>query len=244
MIDAQYSHQRLVEIYDANNPWGADTEFYLSLAQQPDLNILDLGCGTGILCHGFADRGHTVIGVDPASAMLAHAEQKPSSKQIQWVEATAQCYRSEQRFDLIVMTGHAFQVLLNQADVMSALQTMRQQLKPNGIIAFESRNPVIDWASKWQQAPDSTLHLTSGSVQQSIRIIETQQNCICFEQSVRFCDEVLLSTSTLGFMNLQQIEQCLVLSGFKIRNLYGDWNKSSFNQVSSKEMIFVAELAT
>ena len=41
---------RLVELYDIENPRGADTDFYLSLAAELDAHrILNLGCGTGLL---------------------------------------------------------------------------------------------------------------------------------------------------------------------------------------------------
>lgn len=243
MIDEHYSQHRLVSIYDANNPWDADTNFYLSLAKQPGLNILDLGCGTGTLCHGFAQNGHIVTGVDPASTMLKVAQQKPTKHKIQWVEATAQSYHSDQRFDLIVMSGHAFQVLPTQHCVMSALQTMRQHLKPQGIIAFESRNPAIDWAGEWDAAPDSTLTHTSGAVRQSIKVIDVKQGSICFEQSVQFADEILHSISTLRFMSANEIEECLRLAGFNRCELYGDWDRSEFDALTSREMIFVAQLA-
>jgi len=64
-----------------------------------------LGCA-------FAERGHPATGVDPAAAMLVVAKRKPSAEQVEWVESSAQTYRSERRFDLMVMTGHAFQILL------------------------------------------------------------------------------------------------------------------------------------
>src|SRR5271165_1559990 len=107
-----YQDAQVAEIYDLVNPWARDTEFYLSLAGARPCSVLDLGCGTGTLCCALAERGHWVTGVDPAGAMLAVGRRKPHAERVEWIECTAQSYKADRRFDLIVMTGHAFQILL------------------------------------------------------------------------------------------------------------------------------------
>ncbi|MBX3074382.1 class I SAM-dependent methyltransferase [Candidatus Obscuribacterales bacterium] len=82
------------------------------MAGEPSRVILDLGCGTGLLCNAYAERGHHVTGADPSNAMLEVARKKPFGSAIEWIQASAQSFRSSKRFDLIIMTGHAFQVLL------------------------------------------------------------------------------------------------------------------------------------
>jgi 2-polyprenyl-3-methyl-5-hydroxy-6-metoxy-1,4-benzoquinol methylase len=106
--------------------------------------VLDVGCGTGTLCCALAARGHRVTGVDPAAAMFAVAKRKPHAESGEWVESPAQSYRSEQRFDLIVITGQAFQILLTDAEMLPVLATMRRHLDKGGRAAFETRNPAID----------------------------------------------------------------------------------------------------
>src|SRR5579864_8907866 len=101
-----YQHAQIAEIDDVANPWSPDNDFYLSLAGPRPCSVLDLGCGTGTLCCALAERGHRVTGVDPAAAMLAVARGKPDADQVEWVESSAQNYKSHRRFDLIVMTGH------------------------------------------------------------------------------------------------------------------------------------------
>ena len=80
MSDPHYEDPRLVALYDLDNPWSADTDFYLGLSgacdgsgQRPAKRILDLGCGTGLLTCAFAAQGHDALGVDPASTMLSAA---------------------------------------------------------------------------------------------------------------------------------------------------------------------------
>jgi 2-polyprenyl-3-methyl-5-hydroxy-6-metoxy-1,4-benzoquinol methylase len=117
MPDLHYEYPRLAALYDLDNGWSADRDFYVSLAGGEPKRVLDLGCGTGLICDAFAARGHSVTGADPSGAMLDVARSKPNGGKIEWVQAFAQAFRSEKRFDLIIMTGHAFQVLLDEADI-------------------------------------------------------------------------------------------------------------------------------
>src|SRR5258706_7239146 len=76
-LDLHYVDPRLVELYDSDNPRGADTDFYVALAAQLNAHrILELGCGTGLLTCELAIDGREVLGVDPSSAMLAVARPK------------------------------------------------------------------------------------------------------------------------------------------------------------------------
>jgi 2-polyprenyl-3-methyl-5-hydroxy-6-metoxy-1,4-benzoquinol methylase len=112
------------------NSGAEDRDLCFSLAGDSPCDILDLGCGTGLVCDAFAARGHNVTGADPAPAMLDVARSKPHGASVEWVEATAEGFRSPKRFDLIIMTGHAFQVLLTDAQVAEALANMAAHLKP------------------------------------------------------------------------------------------------------------------
>ncbi len=183
-----------------------------------------------------------MTGVDPTSAMLAVARQKPHGHRIEWVQATAQDFRSDRRFDLIIMTGHAFQVLLDDDEVMAALTTVRRHLKPSGQFVFESRNPAIDWATVWNGSEDRT--------HQGIRIRETTQvlaragEHITFELRYQFPDETLVSRSELRFLPRPAIEERLAAAGLLVENVSGDWDSSPFDPTASHEMIFIVRPAS
>jgi len=144
-IDNHYKHQRLATIYDEGNGWSNDREFYLSLAGNKPQHILDVGCGTGIICHAYAALGHHVTGLDPAESMLNVAKANPMGDRVTWVNASVQDFSSDRRFDLIIMTGHAFQCMLTKQELQSCLHTMSQHVTQDGLIVFETRNPNLDW---------------------------------------------------------------------------------------------------
>jgi len=235
-----YQDSQIAALYEVANPWAEDTEFYLSLAGLPSWSVLDLGCGTGTLCCGLAERGHRVTGVDRAAAMLAVARRKPHAERVEWVESRAQTYRSEQRFDLILMTGHAFQTVLTDADALAVLETMRRHLKGHGRIAFESRNPRVDWVGEWTAR---SRMLSGGQIRETLNITAADGEFISFQTSYRSLDRTLRTSSTLRFSAREPIEGLITQSGLRVREVFGDWSAGPFEPARSREMIFIVELA-
>lgn len=239
MIDEHYQNSRLTALYDLDSGWSADREFYFRLAGDMPISILDLGCGTGLLCDAYASRGHKVTGVDPAAAMLDIARDKPHGKAIDWVQSTAQNYHeADKSFDLIIMTGHAFQTLQTYRDMIDCFATMKQHLKRGGKITFESRNPQIDWSSRWDY--DMELATGEGPVRESRRLIGFQNGVMTFDLIYGFKNgDDLTSRSTLRFFTRREIEAALASCTLRVEKVLGDWNDNEFDPTGSEEMIFV-----
>jgi SAM-dependent methyltransferase len=239
--DLNYQNPRLAEVYDLDNPWAQDTDFYLALAEPGPCHVLDLGCGTGTLCCALAQRGHLVTGVDPASAMLAIAASKPHAENVEWIHSLAQDYYSENRYDLIVMTGHVFQLLLTDEDVLAVLGTIRKQLKAGGKAAFETRNPNIDWARLWGTHAPVEHTSVSGHLRETLEITCEFGELISFQQQFEFPDMTITSSSTLRFLSRTQVEDLIARSGLITREVFGDWDRSRFEPDQSPEIIFILE---
>ena len=234
-----YQHAPIAEIYDVANPWSPDNDFYLSLVGPSPCSVLDLGCGTGTVCCALAERGHRVTGVDPAAAMLAVARRKPHADQVEWIESSAQNYKSHRRFDLVVMTGHAFQVLLTDADSLAVLQVMRSHLNERGKIAFETRNPRVDWVAEWA----GRTRILPGEVLETLEITGKDAEFISFQTSYRSPHVTLTTSSTLRFPSREHVEALIARSGLVVRDVFGDWDAGPFEAARSREMIFIAEIS-
>jgi len=237
--DLNYEDPRLAAIYDLDNPWAQDTDFYLALAEPGPGRVLDLGCGTGTLCCGLAQRGHQVTGVDPAGPMLAIAASKPHADKVEWIQSLAQDYQSERRFDLIVMMGHVFQILLTDEEVLAVLATMRRHLKPGGKAAFETRNPNIDWTHVWGTYDPVEHMLPAGRVRETLQVTSEHGELISFQQQFEFSDVTLASTTTLRFLSRSQVEGLVNRAGLVTCEVFGDWDRSPFEPKRSPEMIFI-----
>lgn len=238
MVDVHYENPRLVAIYDVDSPWSVDRSFYLDLAGPAPQKILDLGCGTGLLCDAYAAKGHQVTGADPASTMLSVARQKPNGDKITWVACRAQDFASAERYELIIMTGHAFQVLLEDDDILATFEAVRRHLAPGGRFVFESRNPVLDWVKLWH-GRQRILAVDTGEVNQTCTVLWREGDRLSFEWAFAFEDETLVSRSVLRFLARRDIEVLLGKAGLAVARLLGDWDQTLFDENSAREMIFV-----
>jgi SAM-dependent methyltransferase len=138
--DLLYHDPDLVQFYDLENEGGADFSFCLDMARDAR-SVLDLGCGTGQLVAALSDGRHAT-GVDPAGPMLDVARRRPSGPEAEWIEADARSLRLDRRYDLVLLTGHAFQVFLTRDDQLAVLQTIAHHLAPEGRFLFDTRNPA------------------------------------------------------------------------------------------------------
>jgi 2-polyprenyl-3-methyl-5-hydroxy-6-metoxy-1,4-benzoquinol methylase len=236
VLDEHYANPKLADIYDVDSGWDEGRDFYLSLAPSHPIDILDLGCGTGLLCDAYAAQGHYVTGIDPAQSMLNVARKKPQGKNIQWVCATAQEFRSERRFDLIIMTGHAFQVFLKDHDITAVFRTMHDHLKPDGRVVFETRNPEIDWAMTWDKDFNT-------STCRRLEVVSHDDDTMTFDMHYHINQETITSRSTLRFLSRTEIEKHLTMLGLKVSSVKGDWHGGAFDANTSLEMIFEVHLA-
>ncbi len=242
MPDNHYLNARLAALYDYDSPWSEDRDFYLALADQEHMDILDLGCGTGLICDRYAAAGHNVTGADPAGAMLDVARTKTHGARIDWVLSNAQDFTSDKRFDLIIMTGHAFQVLVDDKDIDAAFASISKHLKPQGRFVFESRNPHWDWAKGWRYQLD--LAAPGGMVKESRILKSFDGNIMTFDLAYDFGDETLMSSSVLRFLTAPDITARLAAQGLQVTQLLGDWDGTAYDTAKSQEIIFVTQKQT
>ncbi len=241
-LDEHYTDPRLVEIYDIENPRGADTDFYVELAAELDARrIVDLGCGTGLLTRELATPGRAVIGVDPAPAMLAFARRQPGAERVQWVAGDAAALGSPAA-DLLVMTGNVAQVFLTDAEWQTTLAAIHTALRPGGVLAFESRNPAARGWEEWNRT-DSYAEFESphGPMVSWVELTGVEGSHVRFEGHNLFqsTGEVVVVHSELRFRSQDEFATSLQAAGFTVEHVYGDWHKGPLRS-DSRVMIFAA----
>ncbi len=103
------------------------------------LNVIDIGCGGGILSEPMTRLGASVTGIDPAgeSANSARAHAQAAGLSIVYRTATAEeVAREGHSYDAVI----ASEVLEHVADVGSFLRTCRSLCKPGGLIILSTLN--------------------------------------------------------------------------------------------------------
>ena len=228
MTDRLYHDPAFAQYYDCHTGWSADKAWCLAMAQGV-ASVLDLGCGTGLLTARLAEQGCRATGVDPAPAMLAIARTQPGGDRVTWITGDARTIRLGQRFDLIVMTGHAFQVAMTDTDRSAFLDTIAAHLAPEGRFIFDSRNPEVREWEGW--TPDLTRrilqHPELGPVEtwhdinwDAMRKVATYDS---FYQRPGEADPIC-ATSQIGFVSQPRLARLIARAGLRVDRWMGDWD--------------------
>ena len=232
--DRLYDDPDLVEFYDLENGWGADFDFCARLAADAR-SVLDLGCGTGALAAGLAQRyeGCTVVGSDPAAAMLEVARRRPGGNKVEWVDADARTLDLDRRFDLVVLTGHAFQVFLTPADQLAVLRTIARHLNPRGRFLFDSRNPAAEEWREWvpEESRRDVRHPTLGTVEAwNDAAHDPATGIVTYETHYRVAasGKQLMATSKIRFTPKDELEALIHDAGLHTTRWLGDWQENLF----------------
>lgn len=223
--DPLYTDPSLVDFYDAENGWTADLALCATMADDA-ASVLDLGCGTGTFLTGIA--APVRIGVDPARAMLEAARARPGAGAVRWIEADARHVRLDRRFDLIVMTGHAFQVFLTPDDQRAALATIAHHLAPGGRFVFDTRNPLCREWQDWQphNSRRTVEHPRHGCVTSwNTADHDPATGIVTYGTFYRLADGRTLSAdSRIRFTPRDELGRLIEEAGLVVERWLGDWS--------------------
>ena len=233
--DTLYQDPELAQFYDPANGWGADFDYCLQLAEGAR-SVLDLGCGTGQLAARLADR-RDVVGVDPAAAMLDIARGRPGGERVTWVEADARRLRLGRQFDLVLLTGHAFQVFLTDDDQRAVLSTIAEHLAPGGRFIFDTRNPATQEWRDW--TPE---HSRRGFDHPSLGAIEAwgdythdaATGVITYETHYQIAasERLFSAASKIRFIARERLAAMLDHAGLEVDEWLGDWRGAAYEPTS------------
>lgn len=243
MVDRFFADEYLAGVYDAWHPRNVrdDYDFYLPriLAAK---SVLDIGCGTGTLLREARQTGHKgrLCGIDPASAMLDRAREHTN---IEWVLGSLQSARFTAEFDLIVMTGHAFQAIVEDEELRGFLVAVRSALARGGCFAFETRSPGARAWEQWAQEPPVTVKGPDGC---EVRIT-TEVTAPFDGRTVTFIHIFTgkhqslpqVSESTLRFLDIETLRGMLEEAGLRIERQFGDFDGTDLRS-DSPEIITLA----
>lgn len=104
-----------------------------ALQGRSELDVLDLGCGTGLGGERWRARARYLVGVDLSAQMIARAQLRGVYDRLDTDEISAWLERdTSERFDLII----ACDTLIYFGDLRQVVRPARRRLKPGGLLGF------------------------------------------------------------------------------------------------------------
>lgn len=224
--------------------------FYCELAKSVGGPVLEIACGSGLVTIPIAATGLDVTGIDLALPMLEHARKKAEQQDlnIRWVEADARSFDLGTPYKFIYLTGNAFQAFLRREDQEALLAAVKRHLAPQGIFAFETRNPS---GHDLTDQPEEEFD-------QSYVSVKGYQVSVSFTQHYDPLAQVIYWTSyrrwndgerdhkkethiACRFTHPQELEALLYYNGFQVIQQYGSWEKEALS-ASSPSIITICKV--
>jgi SAM-dependent methyltransferase len=245
--DAGYSEADAAALYDVLNPWdpgrSPGDRFYAEQVMAAGA-VLDVGCGTGAMLTLAREQGHRgrLTGLDPDRAALARARRRAD---IEWVEAAVADARWAAEFDLATMTGHAFQCLVTEDDLLGSLTAIRAALRDGGRFVFETRHPQAHAWQDWNPARASGIVDGAGRPLRVWHEVESVDgDVVTFTGMTAALDGTVLrvARTSLRFLGVAELGERLAAAGLAIEAQYGDWDCGPLTE-TSEEIITIARPA-
>ncbi|MBZ6076332.1 class I SAM-dependent methyltransferase [Microvirga puerhi] len=243
-----YGAPDLALFYDAVNRWDADFDYCMALAAEAK-SVLDLGCGTGELASAIAQHLgiQRVTGVDPAAAMLDIARKRPGGDKVAWIEGDARSVRLGERFDLVVLTGHVFQVFLTPDDQRAVLATIAAHLDRGGRFIFDSRNLAngVKENRTRNDAMQRLNHPQLGEVEAwNVSSYDPRTRVLTYENGYRIIStgQEHSGSAKIHYTPQEELADMITSAGLVVEKWLGDWRGGPYHS-GAKEIIPVGRLA-
>ena len=224
--------------------------FYYNLAKTVGGPVMEIACGSGLVTIPIAAQGLDITGVDLARPMLEHARKKAEQQNLNicWVEADARSFNLGAQYQFIYLTGNAFQAFLRREDQETMLTVVKRHLAPNGIFAFETRNPAgHDLTDQAEEEFDQSYTSVEGH-EVSVSFTQTYDpltQVMCWTSYRRWKDgeqEKKKETHiACRFTYPQELQALLHYNGFQVIKQYGNWNKEALS-ASSPSIISICKV--
>lgn len=221
------------ETYDAEyGCFEEDYNIFLSLKTQGF--ALDLACGTGRIAIPLAKLGLKVTGIDASLPMLKRAKQKSQNLPIT-LSGDIRKFDLNQKFDLVTMAGNSFQALLNVKEQEDMIMCVTKHLSEDGLFIFNTRNltpdeiKTTDNFEYWHSFCDFEGKKVNVFGKQTF---ELKNNTVYYSTKRIWPDKETICEIKLKFTAYEDIIKLLATSGLEVLEVYGDFDKSAFNNNS------------
>lgn len=242
-------------IYGSRIP---DVDFFKNYAKDAKGRILELASGTGRVLIPLAQAGYEITGLDLSTFMFDVCRRKlveqpmDVQKRVNLVQVNMADFRLNEKFTLAIIPAHSFQILIKQKDQENCLRSIAAHLKPHGRLIVDVFHPDFPrlYDPQFQQERQTSTNITLDDG----RRVRVSDRIAAYHKSEQYNDveqiyyvhhpdgkeERLVQTFSMHYFFRYEMEYLLQLCGFNVIEIFGNFDKTPFTDISP-EMIFVAE---
>jgi SAM-dependent methyltransferase len=207
-------------------------------------SVLDCACGTGSDLALVASLGCQVQGSDLSAAMLAQAQKRLAQESLS-VPLTQADFRTlpehfNVAFDAVLCLSNSINELLDDGQVVAALQSMAAVLRPGGILVLDQGQTDASMAG-----PPRLVPVVNERDFSRLFAIDYHDDLM----DVHICDFVHTEEETGFYQNTVHLRvrlqddwrNLLQAAGLDPVEFYGDWQFSPYDKAHSRRLILVAQ---
>lgn len=216
--------------------YAASGKFYIEEALKYNSTVVELGVGTGRIVGEILTKSRNkVIGVDNCEEMLKQAERQVKKDYGNRLILLKQDFRELKlpyKCEYIYMPFRTFGHLENKEDRIRTLKAIKKNLLRGGVFIFDHYVLDREWA---QGASNKQILMYEDS---DIRITDEYFFDFNHEKmhcTVR-CNDVIYESFDFYWFNVESIRKIIDEAGLKVKNLYGDFNRSEYTNKSVNQI--------
>lgn len=243
-------------IYDQYNHGRHELEygFYLSELKNREGPVLELGCGTGMILLKMLEEDIDIFGIDISSEMLNVLIEKAIKKGYLDIEKRVKQSNMvdlnyDFKFSDVIIPARSFLHLTKQDEQINCLRNIYNHLNDRGRLLLNFFNPNLSALIKYIKSNDEFKYYNtfndSTNKSRKIKLYFKQMNNISDQiQDIKWKFKLdgkeSESNMKIRWIYKEEFKLLLRLAGFNKWQLYGDFDKNSFNN-ESNEMVWITE---
>ena len=249
------------DLYDYVVPYRErqDVAFFVEAAAESGGPVLELGCGTGRVLIPTARAGIETVGLDLSTHMLNVCRERllrePEDVQsrVQIMQADMRSFELTQSFRLATLPFRPFQHLTTVDDQMSCLWHIQRHLVEGGKLILDIFNPSLEVLARdnlGEELGDEPEFTTPDGR----RVIRRHKNVardrfqqinqveiIYYVTHPDGRQERLVHAFSMRYLFRFEAEHLLTRCGFKLEEVFADYDKSPYGSKCPGELIYVAK---
>lgn len=229
---------RIADIYDDRfrKAFGDDASAAVSFLGQiaREGPALELGIGTGRIALPLREAGVEVHGIDASAPMVDRLRAKPGGADVPVTMADFRTFALSRRFPLVYVVYNTFFGLLSQEDQMACFRSVADHLTEGGAFVMEAFVPDLSRYDRDQRVGAVRVETDELELEAS-RHDPVAQQTVSLHVVARE-DGVRLYPVRIRYAFVSELDLMARLAGLRLRERFGDWDRSPFTAGSGKHV--------